>query len=326
MEHIYWIITDMIFIADLIIRIGLSLRVIMRKRAASVSLAWLVVILLLPFVGAIIYLLFGENRLGEKRAKRAAENVSFLRDWSLRLAEKSDVDWQTINPECIPLNRLITTIFDIPAMQGNDLQLIDTSDHFFTALIDDINNAETFCYLQFYIMFNGGFADKVTEALMKASQRGVACKVLLDSIGSKDFLKSPVPAAMRADGIQVVEALPAGLFRTLFVRVDLRNHRKMAIIDSEVAYTGSQNLVDPKFFKQESGVGEWKDSMVRIRGPLIEIMTAAFLYDWTLETNVSLDTLIEKKRLFSPEDAGDTVVQLVPSGPGFQENAIHDLL
>lgn len=326
MEHINWILTALLFITDLAIRIGLSLRVIMRKRAASVSLAWLVVILLLPFAGAIIYLLFGENRLGEKRAKRAAASIDFLRDWALKLTEKSNVDWQTINPECIPLNHLITTLFNIPAMQGNDLQLIDTSDSFFDSLLADINSAETFCYLQFYIMYNGGYADKVAEALINASRRGVACKVMLDSIGSKDFFKTSVPAKMRAAGIQVVEALPAGLFRTLFVRVDLRNHRKMVIIDSEIAYTGSQNLVDPKFFKQDSGVGEWKDCMVRIRGPLIEVMTAAFLYDWTLETDVSIDSFIEKKRLFSPKPAGEAVVHLVPSGPGFKESAIHDLL
>jgi cardiolipin synthase len=66
--------------------------------------------------------------------------------------------------------------------------------------------------------------------------------------------------------------------------------------------------------------------MVRIRGPLIEVMTAAFLYDWTLETGESIDSLREKKMLFSPEPAGDAVVQMVPSGPGFSENAIHDLL
>ena len=104
MEHIYWIFTSSIFIADLAIRIGLSLRVIMRKRAASVSLAWLVVILLLPFAGAAIYLMFGENRLGENRAKRAAVNVAFLERWAVALKKKSKVDWKQINPECEPVH------------------------------------------------------------------------------------------------------------------------------------------------------------------------------------------------------------------------------
>jgi len=326
MEHVYWVFTTSIFIADLAIRIGLSLRVIMRKRAASVSLAWLVVILLLPFAGAIIYLMFGENRLGENRAKRAAVNVDFLERWAVALKKKSRVDWEKINPECKPIHRQIDSEFSIPAMQGNDLQLIDSSDLFFDAVLEDINAAASFCYLQFYILYQGGYADKVVEALINAADRGISCRVMLDSIGSKEFLSSQVPDKMRKAGIEVVEVLPAGIFRTLFVRVDLRNHRKMVIIDSEIGYTGSQNLVDPKFFKQDSGVGQWKDSMVRIRGPLIEVMIAAFLYDWTLETGVSIDSLVEKKMLFSPDSVGEAVVQLVPSGPGFRPNAIHDLL
>jgi len=326
MEHFDWILTSSIFIIDLAIRIGLSLRVIMRKRAASVSLAWLVVILLLPFAGAIIYLLLGENRLGENRAKRAAANVDFLGRWAEDLKKRSLVDWDRINPECEPIHRQIDSVFSIPAMQGNDLLLIDKSDLFFETLLQDIDGAVAFCYLQFYIMRQGGDADKIIEALLQAAGRGVTCKLLLDSIGSQEFLASKIPKKLRAAGVEVVEVLPAGLFRTLFVRIDLRNHRKMIIIDSAVAYTGSQNLVDPKYFKQESGVGQWKDSMVRIRGPLIEVMTAAFLYDWTLETGESIDSLREKKILYSPESAGDAVVQMVPSGPGFSENAIHDLL
>lgn len=325
-EHFYWAYTSFIFIADLAIRIGLSLRVIMRKRAASVSLAWLVVILLLPFAGAVIYLMFGENRLGENRAKRAAVNLDFLDRWAAALKKKSKVNWQEINPECEPIHRQIESEFAIPAMQGNDLQLIDSSDVFFETLLEDINAATTFCYLQFYIMHRGGYADKVVDALINAATRGVSCRVMLDSIGSKEFLKSRVPDTMRKAGVEVVEVMPAGIFRTLFVRVDLRNHRKMIIIDSEIAYTGSHNLVDPRFFKQDSGVGQWKDSMARIRGPLIEVMIAAFLYDWTLETGISIDSLVEKEMLFSPDSVGEAVVHLVPSGPGFRENAIHDLL
>jgi cardiolipin synthase len=326
MEHINWIVTTLLFLGDLTIRIGLSLRVIMRKKAASVSLAWLVVILLIPFAGALIYLLFGENRLGESRAKRAAANMAFLQNWGSRLTKTSNVNWEKINPECSPIHRQIISLFNIPPMPGNDLQLISTSDNFFKKLLEDIHSSTTFCYLQFYILSLGGHTDEVISALIEAAARDVKCRVMVDSIGSKQFLRSKIPARMREAEIEVVEVMPAGLFRYLFVRVDLRNHRKMVIIDSAVAYTGSQNLVDPRYFKQDSGVGEWKDSMVRIRGPLIEVMIAAFLYDWTLATGVSIDTLVEKNTLYSPREAGNAVVQLVPSGPGFKENAIHDLL
>ena len=100
MEKLYWIITTSIFLADLAIRIGLSLRVIMRKRAASVTLAWLVIILLLPFVGAITYLLLGENRIGQKRGEQIANNLPFFKKWVSTLEKRIQTDWSTINPEC----------------------------------------------------------------------------------------------------------------------------------------------------------------------------------------------------------------------------------
>ncbi len=298
----------------------------MRKRSASVSLAWLVVILLLPFVGSIIYILLGENRLGDRRAIRAADSVTILEKWSTKLQNATKVDWNKVNPECEPLHRLINAEFSIPATQGNDLQLIDTADLFFDNLIQDIHLANNCILLQFYIISLGGRVNDVVKALITAVQRGVTCRILADSIGSSAFLKSDKAKTMVAAGIEIVEALPAGILRSFFVRVDLRNHRKLVVIDTSIAYTGSQNLVDPLFFKQKSGVGTWKDTMTRIKGPLVEVMTASFFYDWMLETGTSIDYLAQGISMIPHDVSGGAIVQLLPSGPGFRENAIHDLL
>ncbi|MCF6186262.1 MAG: PLDc N-terminal domain-containing protein, partial [Desulfobulbaceae bacterium] len=145
MDKMYWILTSAIFFADLAIRIGLSLRVVMRKKAAPVTLAWLVVILLLPFFGAIIYLLFGENRLGERRAKRAAAGVPLILRWAESLRQRSFTDWDTINPECEPIHRQIDASIQIPTMPGNHLLLIENSNNFFRHLIRDIDQAGATC-------------------------------------------------------------------------------------------------------------------------------------------------------------------------------------
>ncbi len=326
MDKIYWFFTSIIFLADLTIRIGLSIRVIMRKKEPSVTLAWLVVILLLPFFGALIYLLFGENRLGERRARRAAADIPLILRWAQKLRERSFIDWHKINPECEPLHRQIDTAIGIPTMPGNRLFLIGNSYDFFQRLIQDIDRAESICCLEFYIFCSGGYADQVCMALKRACRRGVACKLLLDSIGSKDFLNSPACLDLQASGIEVRECLPAGLMRALFVRIDLRNHRKIVTIDNKIAYTGSQNLVDPRYFKQDQGVGQWIDIMVRIEGPVVEILTASFLYDWALETGQPLEELILEARVAPIPDRGEIPVQLAPSGPGYAEGTIHNLL
>ncbi len=326
MEHFSWIATTFFFLADLTIRVGLSLRVIMRKRAASVSIAWLVVILLIPFAGAIFYLLFGENRLGERRALRLVRNRSVIKDWAEALTNKPAINWSDVNPECIPLDRQIRNVIGIPTMPGNQLELSEHADIFFPQLIDDIRQARSSCFLEFYILEQGGWVDDLTSALFEAQKRGVICRILLDSIGSKKFLRSATANRMRSAGIHLVEALPAGLFRALFVRIDLRNHRKIAVIDGEIAYTGSQNLVDPRLFKQQNKVGEWVDAMVRITGPAVEVLTAAFMYDWLLERDKKLSEFSGHTEIHTVAPTGKALVQLAPSGPGYDEDTIHNLL
>lgn len=321
-----WGLANSLFLADLAIRLGFSLRVIMRKRAPSVSFAWLVVILLLPFAGALAYLLFGENRLGERRASRLIKERPVIGEWSRSLDNRAAIDWATINPECLPLDRQVLATTGIPTMPGNRLELIDTADRFFRLLLADIDRAQSCCYLESYILHEGGCIDTLLDALLAARKRGVTCRLLLDSIGSKRFLRSQGAARLRKAGIEVRESLPAGLFRALFVRLDLRNHRKIAVIDGEVAYTGSQNLADPRFFKQEDGVGEWVDAMVRITGPVVELLTAAFLFDWLLERGQRLAAFKGTTGIHPVAPAGEALVQLAPSGPGYGEDTIHDLL
>lgn len=321
-----WGLTSTVFLADLAIRVGLSLRVIMRKRAPSVSFSWLVVILLIPFGGAITYLLFGESRIGERRANRLITSRPMINEWTKALQSKAEIDWDLINPCCSPLERQALAATGIPAMPGNSLELIEGADRFFQLLIEDIRKAQSSCYLEFYILSQGGLVDALIDALLAARKKGVVCRVLLDSIGSKPFLRSRVAARLRQGGVTLVEALPAGLLRALFVRIDLRNHRKIAIIDGEIAYTGSQNLVDPRFFRQGNGWGEWIDAMVRITGPVVELLTAAFMFDWLLEGRQQLTEYAGTTDIHPVDPAGSALVQLAPSGPGFGEDTIHNLL
>ncbi len=332
----YSLFSVIILLADFFIRIGLSLRVIMRKRSYGVSLAWLVVILLIPFIGGFLYLLIGENRIPERRIERARKSYSHYQHWLKTLKKRAPVSWNTLNPECKPLHLQAETLVGIPAMAGNQLQLIDTPEEILTSILKDIETSQSTCHLQFYIWEEGGRADKIIAALINAASRGVTCRILLDAIGSRTFLKSKTAAAMRNGGVKIEESLPAGIFRLFFSRIDIRNHRKIVIIDGKIAYTGSQNMVDPDVFKQSAGVGNWIDLVVKIEGPVVESLAGTFISDWFLETNIekfrseSLIKDIEAVRRIGDIQprpvVGTSAVQLVPSGPGFVPEAIHSLL
>jgi len=287
-EPLHWSIhigPVLIPVADLMVRFGLSIRVIMRQRQYGVTLAWLVVILLLPFLGAIIYLFFGENRIGETRAKRANESLAHYQQWLASLPSIAPVDWSLLHPQIRPIHNQADNLIGIPTMDGNHLELIEAPEQIMRSIISDIDNSLSTCHLQFYIWHEGGTADEVVAAVIAAATRGVTCRILVDSIGSKEFLKGTKIKEMQRAGVRIEEELPAGFIKALFRRVDIRNHRKIVVIDGKIAYTGSQNMVDPNFFKKDAGVGQWIDIMVRVQGPVVEALAGTFISDWFLETD-----------------------------------------
>ncbi|MGE3316041.1 MAG: cardiolipin synthase, partial [Planctomycetaceae bacterium] len=323
--HAGWT-TAAIFLADLFIRAGLSARVIMRKRPVGVSLAWLAVILMLPFFGAFVYLFLGERRLGTKRAARSATFREPYENWVAELRKRQFTNWSSQGTECEPLARLATTVVGIPPLADNSLELLTSADAVFQSLIADIDAAKSTCHLEFYIWALGGHADEAARALIRAAARGVTCRVLVDAVGSKTFLASPLAREMQQGGVHIQPALPTGIFRALFVRIDLRLHRKIVVIDGHVAYTGSLNLVDPRYFKQGSGVGQWVDAMVRIRGPAVEALAVTFLADWELETHVGIDKLQKTGDAGPQPAAGTAAIQVLPSGPREQLQGIQEVL
>ncbi len=338
-EMLHWsgnLIAVSFTLADLFIRLGLSIRVIMRQRQYGVTLAWLIIILLIPFLGAIIYLFLGENRIGETRAKRAEESLNHYHHWLASLQKISSASCNTYCQEMESIQHQANTLVGIPTMDGNELELIENPVQIMQSIIRDMDNAKSTCHLQFYIWQDGGTTDEVVESLIRAARRGVICRVLVDSIGSKEFLKGKQVKRLRKAGVRVLESLPAGFFKAFFVRIDIRNHRKIVIIDGKIAYTGSQNMVDPKVFKKDSGVGLWIDNMVRVQGPVVEAMAGTFISDWFLETDGnsyqprSLNEDVQHIRKITDlrhlPPVGNIAIQFVPSGPSFSQEAIHKLL
>ncbi len=320
------LIAVIFFVTDLVIRVGLSVRVIMRRRPVGVSLAWLSIILILPVGGAVIYLLIGETRLGTRRAERAARIHAPYVEWLSDLRTRCRVDWSRRGTECEPLARLTEAAVGIPAMPGNDLELITDTEAVLRSMITDIDAAQRTCHMEFYIWGLGGTADEVVESLLRAAGRGVICRVLVDAVGGADFLRSSSARRLRQGGVHLCEALPVGFIRSLFVRLDLRMHRKIVVIDGRVGYTGSLNLVDPRYFKQDSGVGQWIDAMVRVRGPAVEGLGITFLEDWELETAEGVERLRKTGDVRPLEEEGESAVQVVPSGPVIDSHAIQQVL
>ncbi len=204
------------------------------------------------------------------------------------------------------MNRLGEKIVHSPTVCGSDLHMYSDTQEMLAAIAKDIDSATKSVLMEFYIWHEGGSADEVLEAVIRAAQRGVKCCLLIDALGARPWWKGDQPRRLREAGVSLREALPVGPFRSLVGRADLRLHRKIVVVDGEVAWTGSMNLVDPRFFKQDSGVGQWVDAMVRTQGNVVLPLAATMIGDWILETEQSVAEVISEAQLgmVKPHGAG----------------------
>ncbi|ART81843.1 cardiolipin synthase [Oceanisphaera profunda] len=323
-DYIYTALGWLLFLVHTSLVLGVTFRVVMKRRPVGVSLAWLALIYAIPILGVATYILLGEVRLGRKRAERAKAMYKPYADWINVLVSRFPGQSFEVSEPALPIYELVKARLNMPMLSGNAMHLLEEPGRILGALQDDIRNARSSCYLEFYIWHAGGRADDIAIELMAAAARGVDCRLLLDSVGSAGFFRSHWPSKLRQAGVKVVEVLPVGAFRLLFERQDLRMHRKLVVIDDDVAYTGSMNLVDPSCFKQGAGVGEWVDIMLRIRGPIVPIFWSLFVWDWEMETGERLLEQLE----YHPISCLDSQLklQLLPSGPFMGGDAIQQSL
>ncbi|QUJ66386.1 cardiolipin synthase [Photobacterium sp. GJ3] len=325
MDHIYQVLAWLSLFAYWIAIAAVTMRVVFKRRVVGVSLAWLMIIYIIPIGGIIAYLLFGELNLGKKRALRAVEMFEPFASWFKQLYHCPGHQPQLMSLHAKPIHDLCENRLGIPALVGNSLTLQDTPQTILRSLIDDIHQAHRSIHMEFYIWHPGGLADEVATALILAAKRGVKVRILLDSAGSMRFFRSHWPRLMRHAGIEITEALAVTPFRMFLRRLDLRQHRKIVVIDTHVAYTGSMNLVDPAFFKTDAGVGQWIDVMVRVTGPTVSVLNCIQAWDWEVETGQRFLPPVPECGV-TPLTEQNDMIQVIPSGPGMPDEIIHQVL
>lgn len=294
------------------------LRVLLRRPARGVALAWLLMAMMLPYIGAILYFLIGERRIPRSRAERLSQlQVDFRKITAPHIAEnRRQRGTNQLTPEEHPLEHAGESLFGAPAFTGNLLRLCSDTLDMLQRIAADIDGARQSVLVEFYIWNEGGLTQEVRDALVRAAGRGVKCLVLIDALGAGRWWNGPDPGTLRAAGVDLRAALPVGLLQGLAGRTDLRLHRKIVVVDGHIAWTGSMNMVDPRFFKQDSGVGEWVDSMVRIEGPVAGALGAVMISDWVAEGGVTLDQVLAQTGLAPTPARGPAPVQVLASGPG----------
>lgn len=291
-------------VAEWIIRLAMVV-VVPFRRSPEAARSWLLLVFFLPIPGLILYTLIGRPTYPKWRQQRFAGMPR------RPAADDAIQDGARDHPPAFDGREALATqvanLGHLPGVGGNAIALIDDYDGVIERLCADIDGARDHVHILVYIFADDATGMRVIDALGRAAARGVACRVLIDALGSRPWADR-VLGLLAARGVTAAKALA---FRPLrLARADLRNHRKLFIIDGHTGYVGSQNIVARDF---KPGIVN-EELVARATGPVVAQLQAVFLADWYLETLEQPDA----PGLFPPLAArGSITAQMLPSGPDY---------
>jgi cardiolipin synthase len=289
-----------------------------RDRRPTSAMAWLVTVFALPIPGALAFLLFGSSKLPQHRRDKQSEINSYIVETTAGLdLVRKDETWPKWFESVVELNK---TLGAMPLVGGNAAELQPDYAESIAAMTRAVEKAERYVHAEFYIFTRDETTRPFFDALKAAHDRGVIVRVLYDHWATiLNPQGRPTRRWLRENGIRFEEMLPFKPFRTSWRRPDLRNHRKVLVIDGTVGFMGSQNMIDASYNKKGNirrGL-QWKDLMVRLQGPIVAGVNAIFVTDWFAETGELLTRETDPIHEIPVDSALDC--QVVPSGPGFDK-------
>lgn len=300
---------------DLVVRV-VAIIVVPRNRRPQTAAAWLLAIFFLPYLGFFLFLLLGSAKLPRGRRRKQREINEYILATTEGIEKVTrEPPWPTWLEPIVELNR---TLGSMPLVGGNSAEMYSRVEDSFEAMTDAVDSATRTVHVEFYILSLDETTAPFFDALEAAIRRGVTVRVLLDHLGSWQYPGyRRTTRRLRRMGAQWHLMLPFQPWRGRIQRPDLRNHRKLVVVDGRVAFTGSANFIDPSYQRKKNlkrGL-VWKDYMVRFEGPVVAGIDAIFVTDWYSETDELLTREAAPARVTG---SGDLDCQVVPSGPGFE--------
>jgi cardiolipin synthase len=267
-------------------------------------------------VGIVLFLLVGNSKLPKSRRRKQAEINDYIKEGTEgQEAVRRDPPWPGWLEPIVELNRNLGAM---PLAGGNDAQLLPDYEESLQAMTDAVNSSTKSVHVEFYILSLDRTTAPFFDALEAAIKRGVDVRVLLDHIASvRSVGHRKTARRLTRMHAKWHYMLPVRPLRGQWQRPDLRNHRKLLIIDGVIGFTGSQNFIDSSYNKKgniKRGL-HWKDLMVRFEGPIVAGIDALFATDWYCETDELFLRATNPPRAVKD---GSVDAQVVPSGPGFE--------
>lgn len=328
---------DILFIGYMVISyvLGaiLSMSIILENRDPAKTMTWLLIFILLPGIGLVIYGIFGRNirKIKIFKTQKLANNIKeekLFEDLDeiealVKLEMESIKNDKLLDDEDdVAKKRVISLLLNtgkFPFTVNNKVEVFENGSKKFDRLIEDIKNAKEHIHLEYFIIKDSEIGHKIKEELIKKAQEGVQIRILYDDVGCwrfwfhRDFFNE-----MKRKGIKIEPFLPAK-FPVIGGKLNYRNHRKIVVIDGTIGYTGGINIGD-EYVGKNKKFGYWRDTHIRMEGTSVYMLQMVFLIDWYYTTR---EVIITKKYFPDIEYKGDSMIQVVASGPDSDWEAIH---
>ncbi len=316
----YWAMIDLLilYLAQFVV----MLRALTRpNRDPAARIAWMLVIFAIPGLGILLYAFLGEVSFGRAAVKRMRTVIAGL-----------PVQPQIVSPvapRALPGGSRAAfaraaAVNGFSPVSGNRMVLAPDSDAAIDGMVADIDAARETVHVLFYIWLDDTNGGKIMDALARAARRGVTCRAMVDGLGSREVLRTGGWQALEAAGVRTCSAFDTRwpTLRMMVGRIDIRNHRKITVIDGQVAWVGSQNCADAAFLPK-AAFGPWVDIMMRVDGPVAWQMQQLFVADWMSHTGEDIAAVLD--RPVAAHADGHPAIAF-GSGPDLSQNAVPDTI
>ncbi|MDB8789803.1 cardiolipin synthase [Romboutsia sp. 1001216sp1] len=304
----------------------ISMSIILENRDPARTVTWLLIFILLPGIGLVIYAILGRN-MRKRKLFKTQKLASSIREGKIfenleRIEEIANIEQSTINTnqllneniEDYSKKRVISLLLNtgkLPFTTNNKVSVYIDGNQKFKNLLEDIKNAKNHIHLEYFIIKDSEIGRELKDLLIKKSNEGVKIRILYDDVGCWRFwFYRKFFNEMKENGIEIVAFLPAK-FPLTGGKLNYRNHRKIAIIDGKIGYTGGLNIGD-EYMGKNKKFGYWRDTHIKIEGTSVYMLQMIFLTDWYYTTK---EIITEDKYFPSPQRCGNSMVQIIASGP-----------
>ena len=306
----FWQIFSLIFLAT---AIPVALMIVLEKRSPFKTIAWILVLILIPVIGLIFYLFFGQEYRKQKLySRKGIKGLSQIRKLStiqLREIEHTHLNLAPKAMEKINIIRLLLNNSNALLTTGNKLKLLKNGTETFNSVFKAVEKARHHIHMEYYIYDDDKIGNKLKELLIKKKKEGVEIRIIVDDVGSWG-LKEKFYNELRENGIEIYSFMEVR-FPRLTSRVNFRNHRKILIVDGKVGFTGGINIAD-RYIEGNKKIGPWRDTHLQITGDAVACLQVIFAADWYFVIN---ENLAGPDYFLPLSDKPGVPVQISASGP-----------